>query len=80
MFTGEQLSPNIFLKRRLNICVPVVFFTYFSNEIDSLGRGHQRALFKHFSSVSLKMIDLELPNDIKDTWWADSMVIVKAVK
>ena len=55
-------------------------FTYFSNEIDSLGRGHQRALFKHFSSVSLKLIDLELPDDINDTWWADSMVIVKAVK
>jgi guanidinoacetate N-methyltransferase len=55
-------------------------FTYFSNEIDSLGRGHQRALFKHFSSFSLKMIDLKLPHDINDTWWADSMVIVKAVK
>ena len=55
-------------------------FTYFSNEIDSLGRGHQRALFEHFSSFSLKMIDLELPDDINDTWWADSMVIVKAVK
>ena len=55
-------------------------FTYFSNEIDSLGRGHQRALFKHFSSFSLKTIDLELPDDINDTWWADSMVIVKAVK
>ncbi len=55
-------------------------FTYFSNEIDSLSRGHQRALFKHFSSVSLKVINLELPDDINDTWWADSMVIVKAVK
>ena len=55
-------------------------FTYFSNEIDSLSRGHQRALFKHFSSFSLKVIDLKIPNDIKDTWWADSMVIVKAVK
>ena len=55
-------------------------FTYFSNEIDSLGRGHQRALLKHFSSFSLKVIDLELPDDINDTWWADSMVIVKAVK
>jgi predicted O-methyltransferase YrrM len=54
--------------------------TYFSNEIDSLGRGHQRALFKHFSSVTLKVINLELPDDINDTWWADSMVIVKAVK
>jgi guanidinoacetate N-methyltransferase len=55
-------------------------FTYFSNEIDSLSRGHQRALFKHFSSVSLKVINLDLPDDINDTWWADSMVIVKAVK
>ena len=55
-------------------------FTYFSNEIDSLGRGHQRARFKNFSSFTLKTIDLELPNDINDTWWADSMVIVKAVK
>lgn len=54
--------------------------TYFSNEIDSLGRGHQRALFRHFSSVSLRVISLELPDDINDTWWADSMVIVKAVK
>jgi guanidinoacetate N-methyltransferase len=55
-------------------------FTYFSNEIDSFSRGHQRALFKHFSSFSLKLIHLELPEDINDTWWADSMVIVKAVK
>jgi guanidinoacetate N-methyltransferase len=55
-------------------------FTYFSNEIDSLGRPHQRALFKHFSSFTLKTIDLEIPDDINDTWWADSMVIVKAVK
>ena len=55
-------------------------FTYFSNEIDSLGRGHQRALFKHFSSFTLKTIELDLPDDINDTWWADSMVIVKAVK
>lgn len=59
---------------------PKGVFTYFSNEIDSLSRGHQRSLLKHFSSFSLKVIDLELPDDINDTWWADSMVIVKAVK
>lgn len=55
-------------------------FTYFSNEIDSLSRGHQRSLLKHFSSFSLKVIDLEIPDDVNDTWWADSMVVVKAVK
>jgi guanidinoacetate N-methyltransferase len=59
---------------------PKGVFTYFSNEIDSLSRGHQRSLLKHFSSFSLKVIDLELPDDVNDTWWADSMVIVKAVK
>jgi len=55
-------------------------FTYFSNEIDSLSRSHQRALFRHFSRLSLELVALELPEDIKDTWWADSMVIVKAIK
>ena len=55
-------------------------FTYFSNEIDSLGRGHQPALIRPFSSVSLKIINLKFPEDINDTWWADSMIIVKAVK
>ena len=55
-------------------------FTYFSNEIDSLGRPHQRALLRHFSSVSLQRLQLDVPADVKDTWWANSMVIVKAVK
>ena len=55
-------------------------FTYFSNEIDSLSRWHQRSLFQYFNEVSIKVIPLELPNDIKDTWWADSMAIVKAIK
>lgn len=56
-------------------------FTYLSNEIDSLSRTHQRLLFKHFQSVELSIVDsLDLPDDVKDAWWADSMVIVKAVK
>jgi len=55
-------------------------FTYFSNEIDSLSRGHQRSLLNHFSSISIKVIDLDIPKDVADTWWAGSMVIVKAVK
>ncbi len=55
-------------------------FTYFSNEVDSLSRAHQRALFRYFSSFTLKIVPLTLPNDVKDSWWADSMVVVKAVK
>ena len=54
--------------------------TYFSNEIDSLSRSHQRSLFQYFSEITIKVIPLDLPEDVKDTWWANSMVIVKAVK
>lgn len=55
-------------------------FTYFSNEIDSLSRWHQRILFQYFKEISTKIIPLDLPEDVKDTWWANSLVIVKAVK
>ena len=55
-------------------------FTYLSNEIDSLSRAHQRLLFDHFSSVRLQRVPLTLPPDVRDAWWADSMVVVEAVK
>ena len=55
-------------------------FTYFSDEMDSLSRGHQRSLLKYFSEVSIKKIYLDLPEDVEDTWWADTMIIVKAIK
>lgn len=55
-------------------------FTYLSNEIDSLGRAHQRLLFEHFRSVQLRPVPLALPPDVRDAWWADSMIVVEAVK
>jgi guanidinoacetate N-methyltransferase len=55
-------------------------FTYFSNEIDSLSRAHQRSLFQYFKELSIKRVSLDMPPDVKDTWWANSMVIVKAIK
>lgn len=53
-------------------------FSYLSFEIDSMSRGHQRALLKHFSSISLSVLPLTLPDDVHDAWWADSMVLVSA--
>ena len=55
-------------------------FTYLTNEIDSLSRAHQRALFDHFSSVELQIVELDLPADTKDAWWSNRMVVVRAVK
>ena len=53
-------------------------FAYLSFEIDSLSRSHQRALFKHFSSINLRPFPVQLPDDVRDAWWADLMVVVGA--
>ena len=56
-------------------------FTYLTNEIDSFSRAHQRLVFKYFESFTLKVIEkLKLPENCIDTLWADSMVVIKAVK
>ena len=56
-------------------------FTYLTNEIDSFSRAHQRAVFRYFSAFTLHRVEgLDLPDDIHDTWWADSMIVIKAVK
>ena len=55
-------------------------FTYFSNEVDSLSREHQRLILKYFSSFSVELVPLKMPVDVRDTWWADSMAVIKAIK
>lgn len=55
-------------------------FTYLTNEIDSLSRSHQRLLFEHFHSFRLQVVPLELPEDVKDAWWADAMTVIEVVK
>lgn len=56
-------------------------FTYLTNEFDSLSRGHQHALFDHFAEFTLsKVNNLSVPENTRDAMWADSMVIVRAVK
>ena len=55
-------------------------FSYLTTEIDSLSRRHQRALFEHFSLLTLSIEPLSVPEDTQDTWWANSMVVVKAIK
>ncbi|MHC1766651.1 MAG: amino acid adenylation domain-containing protein [Verrucomicrobiia bacterium] len=59
---------------------PGGIFTYLTAEIDSLSRRHQRALLKHFSEISFTVVPLSVPPDTIDSWWANSMVAVKAVK
>lgn len=54
-------------------------FVYLTNEIDSLSRGHQRALLRHFSSFTLSQLkDLPIPDDTRDAQWARQTVIASA--
>lgn len=53
---------------------------YFTCEIDSIGRHHQREIFKHFSRFSVEVVrDLEPPEGCQ-YWWSDSMAVVAAIK
>lgn len=55
-------------------------FTYLTNEIDSFSRAHQRLVFQYFRNFTLSKVPLSLPDNVMDAWWADSMVVIKAVK
>lgn len=55
-------------------------FTYMSTEIDSLSRRHQRSLLQHFSEIQMKVVPLKIPDSTRDAWWADSMVVIRAIK
>ncbi|HEV7859202.1 MAG TPA: amino acid adenylation domain-containing protein [Pyrinomonadaceae bacterium] len=59
---------------------PGGIFTYYTNEIDSFSRRHQRRLFEHFTSLKLSVVRSLKPPPDCHYWWADSMVVVSAHK
>lgn len=56
-------------------------FTYLTNEADSLSRAHQRLLLEHFREFRMQIVaPLALPDDSADDLWADSMVVIGAIR
>ncbi|MGH7504687.1 MAG: class I SAM-dependent methyltransferase [Longimicrobiales bacterium] len=56
-------------------------FTYLTNEADSLSRAHQRLLLEHFREFRMRIVaPLALPEDSADDLWADSMVVIGAIR
>lgn len=52
--------------------------TYFSGEIDTIGRNHQREILNHFHSFRVEVVrGLEPPVGCQ-YWWSGSMVVVSA--
>ncbi len=69
-----------FIPAAAKLLRPGGVFTYYTNEIDSFSRRHQRFLFKHFRSFALSVVRSLRPPEDCHYWWADSMAVVKAVK
>lgn len=62
------------------VLAPGGVFTYFTCEIDTLSRGHQRLLLEHFDRFAVSVVrGLEPPVNCQ-YWWADSMAVVEASK
>ena len=55
-------------------------FTYFTDEVDSFSRAHQRAVLEFFRSMTLSAVRPLFPPQDCNYWWEDSMMIVKAIK
>ena len=78
---GSSTFAEHFFEPASKLLKPGGRLTYLTLESDSLGRNHQRALFKHFSSFRLsKMEDLAIPDETADALWIPSLVMVEVVK
>lgn len=53
-------------------------FSYYSNEIDSMSRAHQRALLEHYRSLSIRRIDGLAPPPDCHYWQTSSMLLITA--
>jgi hypothetical protein len=51
---------------------------YYTNEVDSLSRRHQRALLRSFSRFEVEVVRGLRPPDDCDYWWHDTMAVVAA--
>jgi guanidinoacetate N-methyltransferase len=70
--------PADFFAAAKNLLRPNGVLTYYTNEIDSLSRWHQRHLLKNFRSFTVQVVeDLNPPPDCH-YWWAPSMAVVCA--
>ncbi|WP_046468742.1 O-methyltransferase [Allosalinactinospora lopnorensis] len=59
---------------------PGAVLSYYTMEIDSLSRRHQRALLGYFRSIELSVVSGLAPPPDCTYWWADSMAAVAAVR
>jgi len=70
--------PAEFFVAARSLLRPNGVFTYYTNEVDSLSRWHQRHLLENFRSFTMQVVKgLNPPSDCH-YWWAPSMAVVCA--
>ncbi|MFI9804251.1 class I SAM-dependent methyltransferase [Streptomyces sp. NPDC052301] len=55
-------------------------FSYYSNEVDSLSRTHQRSLLRYFDRFEVEVVGGMQPPEDCQYWWNDTMAVVSAKK
>jgi len=70
--------PADFIELAPTVLRPGGLLTYYTNEVDSLSRWHQRCLLRSFESFSTRTVDGLQPPEDCNYWWAPSMAVVVA--
>lgn len=71
-------SDEAFFALAARVLRPTGVLSYYTDEIDSLSRGHQRSLLAHFGQVEISVLSGLAPPADCQYWAADSMVVVCA--
>jgi amino acid adenylation domain-containing protein len=69
-----------FIPHAARLCRPGGVLSYYTNEIDTFSRRHQRLVLRHFRSLTLSVVEGLHPPPECNYWWAHSMVAVKALR
>ena len=77
-YVNDVTYANHFFETAARHLAPDGVFTYYSNEVDSMSRAHQRALLQWFDRISMSVIDgLEPPEDCH-YWQTTSFLVIEA--
>lgn len=74
----DRDSDEAFFALASRVLRPTGVLSYYTDEIDSLSRTHQRSLLAHFDRIELSVVAGLAPPEDCSYWQADSMVVVCA--
>jgi guanidinoacetate N-methyltransferase len=74
----DKETDDAFFALAARVLRPTGVLSYYTDEVDSLSRSHQRSLLAHFGQVEISVMSGLSPPPDCSYWHADSMVVVRA--